>query len=109
MQDVMRYYRGPFGAVYAYDPLQVEAGLAEDKTELSPEELNAHLQPPVAPLSREDVEALRLRAYADPVNGSDRRFAEAARMQAMGEPGWEVVREVGVTRYQAIQEEYPWP
>lgn len=59
-------------------------------------------------LTREDIEALRLHAYADPLTGSDRYFAEAQRMQAMGEEGWQVVREQGVSRYQEIQSKYPW-
>lgn len=63
----------------------------------------------VPELTRVEVEALRLRAYADPINGSDRYFSEAARMQAMGESGWEAVRAAGVERYQAIQAEFPWP
>lgn len=66
----------------------------------------ADIQAPV--MSRDQVEAVRLAAYADPVTGSDRYFAEAARMQAMSETGWEDVRAAGVARYQAIQAEYPW-
>lgn len=65
--------------------------------------------PPPAPLTAGQVEALRLRAYADPLSGSDRYFAEAARMQAVGENGWEAVRTLGVTRFAQIQAEYPWP
>lgn len=59
--------------------------------------------------ARQDVEAMRLTAYAHPVNGSDRYFSESARMQAMGESGWEDVRAVGVARYTEIQKQYPWP
>lgn len=65
--------------------------------------------PPPAPLTTRQVEALRLRAYADPLSGSDRYFAEAARMQAVGEDGWDAVRAQGVTRFTEIQAEYPWP
>lgn len=65
--------------------------------------------PPPAPLTTKQVEALRLRAYADPLSGSDRYFAEAARMQAVGETGWDAVRAQGVTRFTEIQAEYPWP
>lgn len=65
--------------------------------------------PPPKPLAREEVEAMRLRAYADPVAGSDRFFAEATRMQAVGESGWEAVRTQGVTRFAEIKAEYPWP
>lgn len=58
--------------------------------------------------AREEVESDRLRAYADPVTGSDRFFAEVQRMQAMGESGWEQIREAGVLRFSEIQSQYPW-
>lgn len=64
--------------------------------------------PPPPPPTREQVEALRLRAYAEPQTGSDRYFAEAQRMQVMGEDGWEGVRAAGVARFEAIQSLYPW-
>jgi len=64
--------------------------------------------PPVL-LTLQDVERLRITAYADPLQGSDRYFAEANRMQAMGESGWEVVRDAGIARYKEIQALYPWP
>lgn len=59
--------------------------------------------------SREDVSARRLLAYANAITGSDRYFAEAQRMQVMGESGWEDVRAEGVKRFEAIQNELPWP
>lgn len=64
-----------------------------------------------APPTRSDIEALRLRAYADPITGSDRYFAEAARVQAMGgtEEEAEVARAAGATRSAEIQALYPWP
>lgn len=64
--------------------------------------------PPVV-RTREVVEHLRHLAYADPVLGSDRYFAEASRMQMMGEPGWEVLKERGIARFNEIQALYPWP
>jgi predicted DNA-binding protein (UPF0251 family) len=60
------------------------------------------------PPTREEVEALRLRAYADPLTGSDRYFAEAQRMQVMNESGWEAIRAAGVKRFEDIQQEFPW-
>lgn len=81
----------------------------------------ANLQPGIAeewvegaelhkfPSTREEVDAQRLRAYADPIKGSDRLFVEAQRMQMMGEQGWELVRDRAAARYQEIQELYPWP
>lgn len=64
---------------------------------------------PDHPLTREDVERLRLAAYAEPSSGSDRYFAEASRMQMMGEAGWEKVRDAGIKRFNDIQALYPWP
>lgn len=64
--------------------------------------------PPVR-LTRQDVERLRIGAYADPLKGSDRYFADANRMQVMGESGWEAVRDAGIARYKEIQALYPWP
>ncbi|MFJ2713401.1 hypothetical protein ACIOZM_21345 [Pseudomonas sp. NPDC087346] len=66
-------------------------------------------EPVIVPRTQEEIEALRLLAYAEPITGSDRYFAEAQRMQLMHESGWEVVLEKAISRYQAIQLEYPWP
>lgn len=60
-------------------------------------------------ITESDIERLRLTAYADPITGSDRYFNEATRMQLMGEAGWEAVKAEGVVRYQAIQQQFPWP
>lgn len=65
-------------------------------------------RPETAP-SIEVVERQRLAAYADAEMGSDRFFAEAARMQAMNEPGWEAVREKAIARFREIQTQFPWP
>jgi hypothetical protein len=58
--------------------------------------------------SSDEIENLRRRAYADPLAGSDRFFAEAQRMEAMREPGWEEVRAAGIRRFNEIQLELPW-
>jgi hypothetical protein len=55
-----------------------------------------------------EIERQRRIAYADPVTGSDRLFSEAYRMQLMGEPDWEQVRDQAIARFHAIQAEYPW-
>lgn len=67
--------------------------------------------PGPAPLTREQIEALRLRAYADPLTGSDRHFAEAARLQVMGGTAEEIdaAKAAGAARYAEIQAQYPWP
>ena len=105
----MNYYKDETCEVFAYDDEQVAAGLADGKTPMAPEEVEAHVNPPLPPITREQVEALRLTAYANPVTGSDRYFAEAARMSAMGEAGADAVTTAGAARYQQIQAEYPWP
>jgi hypothetical protein len=58
-----------------------------------------------------EIEALRLRAYADPITGSDRYFAEAARVQAMAGTAEEIeeARAAGAARSAEIQAQYPWP
>ena len=62
-------------------------------------------------LTHEQVESSRLRAYADPITGSDRYFAEAARIQAMGGTSNEIekARAAGAARSAEIQAQYPWP
>lgn len=59
---------------------------------------------------RADVEQQRLSAYANPLTGSDRHFAEAVRLEAMGDTeGAEAARAAGLVRYNEIRNEYPWP
>lgn len=60
-------------------------------------------------LSRDEVESLRKAAYANEFTGSDRLFAEAQRMQLMGEAGWESVKDAAIARFEEIKSEYPWP
>lgn len=106
----MNYYlETDTSQVYAYDDQQVEEGwVKEGLAPITEGEAIAIANPPVS-LTREQVEALRLNAYANPVTGSDRYFAEAARMNAMGEAGADAVTAAGVARYEEIQSEYPWP
>lgn len=63
----------------------------------------------IPPLTRDQIEILRLRAYAHPVTGSDRFFSEATRMNMSGEAGWEDMKNMGISRHMEIQSEYPWP
>jgi hypothetical protein len=72
--------------------------------------ITKHALPELQPVeySAEEIEALRCRAYADPITGSDRLFAEAQRMEVMGESGWETVRTAGIQRFNEIQQEFPW-
>lgn len=72
----------------------------------------AHLEdrPPPPPPTTEQVEALRLQAYADPLTGSDRHFAEAARLNTSGDTeGAATATTAGQARYEEIRTENPWP
>jgi hypothetical protein len=42
----MNYYKDETGDVFAYDADQVAAGLADGKTPMTPEEVEAHVNPP---------------------------------------------------------------
>lgn len=65
--------------------------------------------PPPPALTRDEVESLRLRSYADPLAGSDRLFSESTRMQIMNESGFEEVLGRAIARFEEIQAQYPWP
>tara|TARA_R100000458_G_scaffold26452_2_gene23927 strand:- start:5569 stop:5931 length:363 start_codon:yes stop_codon:yes gene_type:complete len=65
--------------------------------------------PPPAP-SHAEVEAARLRAYADPLTGSDRYFAEAQRESLLGNAeAADAAKALGLIRFAEIQASYPWP
>ncbi|EPT3121753.1 hypothetical protein ACVQEB_003976 [Pseudomonas aeruginosa] len=109
----MKHYKHPESSeVFAYESEQErqEWG-APELVEMTPEEVEAHLNPPIPSLTREQIEALRLRAYADPLTGSDRYFVEASRLQEMGAAQEEidVAKAAGANRYAEIQNAYPWP
>lgn len=66
--------------------------------------------PPPPALTRADVEAMRLTAYADPIKGSDRYFAEAQRESLLGNAeAAEAAKALGLARFAEIQAEHPWP
>lgn len=67
-------------------------------------ERSAHQDP-----TRQDIEILRIQAYSDKINGSDRLFSEASHMEVMGEIGFEEVRARAIARFEEIQAQYPWP
>ena len=109
----MKYFKDKnTGEVYAYE---TEAERKEwgspELVEMTAEEVDAHLNPPAKPLTREQIEALRLQAYADPITGSDRYFVETSRLQAMGAAQEEIdaANAAGAKRYAEIQGEHPWP
>ena len=65
------------------------------------------------PLTKEELESLRLLAYANPVSGCDRYFSEVMSLQAEGYDitSLEVkeVRDKGLSRKAEIQALYPYP
>ncbi|TRO41718.1 hypothetical protein EQ832_01505 [Pseudomonas sp. ALS1131] len=68
------------------------------------------VQAPPAPPTREQVEAARLRAYADPITGSDRYFAEAQRESLLDNTdAAEAAKAIGLARFAEIQAAHPWP
>ncbi|WP_347505150.1 phage tail protein [Pseudomonas anguilliseptica] len=66
--------------------------------------------PPPRALSYEEVDAIRRAAYADPMTGSDRYFAEAQREAVMGNAeAAEAAKALGLARFAEIQAAHPWP
>lgn len=73
-------------------------------------EMNAMPTEPHREWVERQIEIKRQIAYANPVNGSDRHFAEAVRLDAMGDTaGAEAARAAGLARYDEIRTMYPWP
>lgn len=65
---------------------------------------------PQPALTREQVEAARLIAYANPMTGSDRYFAEAQRESLLGNAeAAEAAKALGLARFAEIQADNPWP
>lgn len=108
----MIFYKNTNGEVFAYETKQErEQYGASDLVRMTEAEVDAHLNHAPIPPTKDQVDAMRLQAYAHPVTGSDRHFAEAVRLQAMAAPQAEIdaAKAAGVARYEAIQAEYPWP
>lgn len=108
----MLYFKDKKGEVFAYEnQAQRDYFGSKDLVKMTDSDIQAHLAPKNPKLSREQVENIRLRAYADPLTGSDRFFAEAVRLQAIGAPSEEIdlAKSSGVQRYKEIQAANPWP
>lgn len=87
-------------------------GLASQKLiTIDPSGLPILIDPPPPPFPpREQIEAARLRAYADPLTGSDRYFAEAQRESLLGNTeAADAAKSLGLARFAEIQAEHPWP
>lgn len=60
-------------------------------------------------LRLKEVESNRLKAYADPITGSDRYLTEAMRLESIGSTEEAVLaRQKAVERYEEIKAENPW-
>lgn len=106
----MKYFKDKNGVVFSFDDDGSQDGfISSDMTEMSNQEIAEHLATPSP--TRADIEAMRQISYADPLTGSDRFFAEAARAEAMGESVEEVKRlkAAGVARANEIAAMHPWP
>lgn len=108
----MKYFRNPItGEVYVFEEDgSQDAYIPEGLVQMTPEEVYAHLNPPPYVFSRDEIENLRLGAYADPYSGSDRHFAEYLREQSMGNgTAADLAKQSGIDRATAIRLQYPWP
>lgn len=105
----MELFKDVNDVVFAYDNEQLEMGLADDKVKLTQAEVAAHMAP--YKHTYDEVMNLRRTAYANPLTGSDRWFAEANRLTIMGSTTEEIdeAKAQGVARYEEIQLENPWP
>ncbi|MNS88899.1 hypothetical protein D3C72_1228920 [compost metagenome] len=108
----MKYYKNPEGGqvfAYAADGSDDEF-IGADLVLMDDAEVALHLYPEAAAPTRAMIEAERLRAYADPLTGSDRHFAEAQRESLLGNAeNAETAKRLGLERFAEIQAEYPWP
>lgn len=105
----MLYFKNTAGEVFAYESKEDRALFgSEFLIAMTDSEAIAHLNATSPPPSRERMEAMRLRAYANPLTGSDRLFSESKRMQIMGEEGHEDVLARAIARFEEIQAQYPW-
>lgn len=91
----------------AEEMYEIGAWVRPEESEEKPDEIE-----PV-PLNYEEkvktVDTARRIAYADPLTGSDRLFAQYQRMLAMDEPGADDIKAQAIARYDAIRNEHPWP
>lgn len=61
-------------------------------------------------MTREEVDSARLRAFADPLKGSDRYYSESVAEEDNGNPeAAQKCRALAKARRAEIQAQYPWP
>lgn len=108
--SIMRYYVNADNKVVGLMAFQ---SVPDGFTPTTEEEAKAIIEsrkPVPKPPTLEQVYALRAAAYADPLTGSDRHFAEAARKRAEDDTaGADAATQAGLARVSEIKAEYPLP
>lgn len=110
----MNHYKDDQNNIYAHTVAEVEHGCVKSGlTPITEEEAKAIIEsrkPTPEPPTLDQVYALRAAAYADPQNGSDRHFLEAARKTAEGDTvGADAATQAGLARVAEIKSEWPLP
>lgn len=108
----MQYFKSKDGAVFAYESDQDREKFGpNDLVTMSVAEVDAHLNPPPKPVTREEVTELRRLAYANPLTGSDPLYIEYQRSLVTGasEEGVQASKSAWLARAEEIAVRYPWP
>lgn len=106
----MIYFKNSTGEVFAYESKEDREEFGSPNLiQMTSKEVSDLINPGPDKPSLEYIESCRLRAYAEPLTGSDRLFSESTRMQIMNESGFEEVRARAIARFEEIQAQYPWP
>ena len=108
----MQYFKSKDGAVFAYESDQDREKFgSNDLVTMSVAEVDAHLNPPPKPVTREEVTELRRLAYANLLTGSDPLYIEYQRAIATEAPDSEIAdaRAAWLQRAEEIAQQYPWP
>lgn len=108
----MIYFKSSNGEVFAYGSQEEYSEFApEGLVQMSDDEIYIHLNPPLKPITRDEVNELRRLAYADPLKGSDPLYIEYQRAIAMNDPAEqiEVTKSAWLARAAEIALQYPCP
>ena len=106
---IRHFYNDPLTQEkYEYSLEDIQNGAVRDGLAvMTAKEIDEHLNPAPVPLSRDQIDMLRLLAFADPVTGSDRYFVEA--LSSSDPDKADKAKALGNARRAEIQAMYPWP